>query len=90
MKHIDLQRRFYEQSKAGTEDSDTLAIFGESKFGGALGWPELLKRNRVVILAEAGSGKTFEMQEQANRLYADGQDAFFAPLEALDREGLDA
>lgn len=90
MNYIDLQRRFYEQPKAGIEDPDTLAIFGESKFSGALGWPELLKRNRVVILAEAGSGKTFEMREQANRLYADGKNAFFAPLEALHREGLDA
>lgn len=90
MNYIDLQRRFYEQSKAGTEGPDALAILGDSEFGGVLGWPDLLKRNRVVLLAEGGSGKTFEMREQANRLFADGKNAFFAPLESLDREGLDA
>ena len=52
------------------------------------GWPELLKQPRVVILAEAGSGKTREMREQAKRLAAQGKFAFFVALESLDREAL--
>ena len=38
---------------------------------------------RVILLAEAGAGKTVEMQQQANRLAGEGRFAFFIPLESL-------
>ena len=52
------------------------------------GWPELLKHARVLVLAEAGSGKTIEMKEQTKRLVGEGKFAFFIALELLDREPL--
>jgi len=33
-----------------------------------VGWPAILKKPRVVILAEAGAGKSTEMKAQADRL----------------------
>ena len=46
---------------------------GDSKYG------------RVILLAEAGAGKTKEMEVQVKRLVEEAQFAFFLPLESLDR-----
>ncbi|GAA0623977.1 hypothetical protein GCM10009422_20300 [Brevundimonas kwangchunensis] len=85
---IELARRFRDLTDKEREDPVNLAFWGfhESKLGS--GWDELLKSERVVILAEAGSGKTREMQTQTQRLLAEGKAAFFIPVEALDREGV--
>ena len=40
---------------------------------GAKSWDDLLKRRRVVILAEAGSGKSEELKGQALRLAVDNK-----------------
>lgn len=76
-RYIDLQRRFRD---AADEDP------GEPGFGEGIGWPELLESDRVVLLAEAGSGKTMEMRAQKRRLVEEGKAAFFAPVEELDQE----
>ena len=52
-------------------------------------WEKLLQSQRVVILAEAGAGKTKEMEAQTARLRAAGEAAFFVPIEELDKLGLD-
>ena len=83
---IDLQRRFHELSDSDLEDTESLLIWSGSGYGPDIGWSELLQYARVILLAEAGSGKTAEMQEQANRLAGEGRFAFFVPLESLDRE----
>jgi hypothetical protein len=62
---IDLQRRFRDLIKAELEDPALLASMNDREFGSPPGWPELLKHERVLLLAEAGSGKTIEMREQA-------------------------
>ena len=83
---IDLQRRFHELSDSDLEDTESLLIWSGSGYGPDIGWSELLQYARVILLAEAGAGKTAEMQEQANRLAREGRFAFFVPLESLDRE----
>ena len=85
---IDLQRRFHDLTTAELEDPELLASLNDWEFGSPVGWPELLKHGRVLLLAEAGSGKTIEMLEQAKRLVAEGKFAFFVALESLDREPL--
>lgn len=47
------------------------------------GWPELLASPRVVIVSEAGAGKTYECQSQARRLWELGEAAFFLDLAQL-------
>ena len=83
---VDLQRRFHELSDSDLEDTESLLIWSGSGYGPDIGWPELLESARVILLAEAGAGKTAEMQQQANRLAGEGRFAFFVPLESLDRE----
>ena len=57
-------------------------------FGPSIGWSELLQYARVVLLAEAGAGKTIEMREQVNCLVGRDRLAFFVPLESLDQNSL--
>lgn len=83
---VDLQRRFREFTDSELEDVDVLVTWSGSEYGPDIGWSELLEFARVILLAEAGAGKTAEMQQQANRLAGEGRFAFFVPLESLDRE----
>ena len=85
--YVDLDRRFRDLTNEEPEDAD-LALHDTwfvDEFGWAelMSWAELLKCRRVVLLAEAGSGKTTEMREQARRL--EDKFAFFLPLERLGR-----
>ncbi|MER9262649.1 hypothetical protein [Mesorhizobium sp. M0619] len=44
-------------------------------------WPDLLKEPRVIMLAEAGSGKTEEIRHVCRRQRQDGKQAFFLRIE---------
>ena len=56
----------------------------------SLSWSDLLKKRVVVILGEAGTGKTFEFERQAARLQQDNKAAFFLALNELtSREAVD-
>ncbi len=54
------------------------------------GWPDLLAKRRVVILAEAGSGKTEELTAQACLQTAAGKFAFYATVQDVGRDGLES
>lgn len=85
---IELNRRFVEYRDEQTSDPDVIARFGRNE--GTLSWDDLLSRRRAVILAEAGSGKTTEMQAQARQQANRGRLAFYARLEDVGRSGLEA
>lgn len=51
-------------------------------------WADLLQSRRVLIISEAGAGKTHECRMQAKRLWAAGEPAFFVELAALATEDL--
>jgi hypothetical protein len=89
MDFVDLHRDF---APIGKEE-EPLLLAGRDwgrRMAGWLGWPELLKRRRVVLLAEASCGKTEEFRYQQRRLAAEGKAAFFVPVEDLADHGLDA
>lgn len=50
---------------------------------GALTWSELFKSMRILIIAEAGAGKTYECRQQQQTLFAAGEPAFFLDLATL-------
>lgn len=86
---ISLDRQFYEWR--GDED-----VLAHSRYrvaaglsDGMLRWPELLAKHRVVILAEAGSGKTEELTEQARLQTSAGKFAFYATVQDVGRDGLE-
>ena len=91
MEYIELSRTFRDEPQdTGFEDGVQPPLSGRNKFGRDLDWTQPLNFDRVVLLAEAGSGKTKEMQEQVRILNQQGRFAFFLPLEALDREPVGA
>ncbi|MCW8816001.1 MAG: hypothetical protein OQK59_08470 [Chlorobium sp.] len=47
------------------------------------GWQDLLKSKRILIISEAGAGKTHECREQQKALWGKGEPAFFLELSEL-------
>jgi len=50
---------------------------------GKLFWPDLLSHHRVILLSEAGSGKTEEIRNVARQLRGEGKPAFFLRIEHI-------
>ncbi|MCY4486472.1 MAG: hypothetical protein OXF11_05070 [Deltaproteobacteria bacterium] len=86
MEFVELERRFRRLTDAELEDAERFTYWDPQGLGSRIGWPELLAHDRIVLLAEAGAGKTDEMKERAKRLVKEGRFAFFLRLEFLDEE----
>lgn len=87
MAFVALDRRFVVWTDK--EEAAPPRLFRQEFFEQGKTWEQLRAIRRVVVLAEAGSGKTEEMREQARNLTAQGQFAFFAALEDVATSGLD-
>jgi len=84
---IELNRTFYQLSSDYTQSAETDDIDVREalrlRIGNAFGWDELLKEYRVILLAEAGSGKTMEISQTALKLRSEGKSSFFIRLEHI-------
>lgn len=85
MKSLDapLERTFIDlpaDHDVGAGDIEFLRGLGSYR---DLTWEQLLEADRVLILSEAGMGKTHECKLQQRRLFDDGQPAFFLELASL-------
>ena len=88
-KFIDLDRRFREPTDEELGDVGRFGFLNSYDFQpGVFGWSKLRTYSRVILLAEAGSGKTEEMKQQKEKFVEQDKFAFFVPLESLDRERL--
>jgi hypothetical protein len=84
---IELDRQFVEcREQEDQSDPNLFAAFGDAT--GTLSWADILARRRVVVLAEAGSGKTTEMKARAQQQAAAGNAAFYATIEDVSRTGV--
>jgi hypothetical protein len=73
---------------AGEETPGSPAFRHEARPGrAALTWSQLHGHRRVVLLAEAASGKTTEFRTQAEALRSQGKAAFFLDLATLAERG---
>jgi hypothetical protein len=52
------------------------------------GWSELLKSRRILIVSEAGAGKTYECRTQRDRAWEAGEASFYIDLAALKENNL--
>lgn len=86
MHFVDLNRDFVPVPKDQPANPDVGRAWGR-RIGGWLDWTALAARRRVILLAEAGSGKTEEFRHQRDRLQADGKAAFFLRIEDLVDHG---
>jgi hypothetical protein len=83
---IALDRQFEEWSEEAPSDPEVRTLYRFSDR--ALTWANLLKKARVVILAEAGSGKTEELKNICARQSQAGEFAFYATVQDTARHGL--
>nr|WP_313391377.1 hypothetical protein [Brevundimonas diminuta] len=74
---IELERTFHGLAP-GDDDSE---IVPGRRIGRSFTWSELLTEHRVVVLSEAGSGKTEEFRNVAKITREEGKAAFFLRLE---------
>jgi len=89
IEYVELNRTFFDYSSRGDEsDPDTLRMIADVT-GKKTDWEALLQSPHIVVLGEAGSGKTREFQERAQRLSESGEYAFFCRIEDLADEGLE-
>ena len=51
-------------------------------------WDDLLRSKRMLLVSEAGAGKTYECQAQKKRLFDEDQPAFFVELAAMATDEL--
>lgn len=86
--YVELHRTFRDVIKDNTfpnEDdvAESYAAYGKVLKDYALTWGDLLQRDAVVVLGEAGSGKSYEFRHQAEQLEREGKAAFFIELDRL-------
>lgn len=86
---IDLDRTFSKILIDG-DVSDDADLSGRRSRSGELHWPDLLSQHRVVLLSEAGSGKTAEIRNVTCQLRSEGKSAFFLRIENVMSELEDA
>jgi hypothetical protein len=79
---VDLERSYHEISSYARE-SDDVDVSQAFWIGPSITWADLKKERRVVLLAEAGAGKTEEIRHAAHQWRAGGEHAFFLRLEHL-------
>ncbi len=81
-KFVTLDRTFHDLPKQVNESDDTdfSQWFATDR---RIRWPDLIQEYRVIILSEAGSGKTTEIRHSACMLRNEGNSAFFLRLEHI-------
>lgn len=89
MRFVELNRYFVPIAK-DVEPHLEFLRFWERKAPGWLDWSELRGHRRVVLLAEASSGKSAEFRNQAEKLSAGGHTAFYLRIEELADQGFEA
>lgn len=80
-----LERRFFDLTETAGRDTEFSWAFDRY---GSMDWNELLDSPRVLVVAEAGTGKTFECKAQQRRLWDEGKPAFWIELASLKRNEL--
>ncbi|MDP3282667.1 MAG: hypothetical protein U1D41_07360 [Nitrosomonas sp.] len=79
---IELHRTFHDLLKQPNESDDT--DFSQwISTNRRLHWPDLIHEHRIIILSEAGSGKTTEIRNITRSLRNEGKPAFFLRLEHI-------
>jgi hypothetical protein len=78
-----IQRSFRDLSDAEVADIERASLLARAGWSGSFGWDELLRSQRILIVSEAGAGKTYECRSQQERLWNAGEPAFFLDLATL-------
>ncbi|ASI95096.1 NACHT domain-containing protein [Vibrio rotiferianus] len=83
-----IERTFNDIPDGKVNDADQQSFLVSLGWSRGYTWDDLLHSKRVLIISEAGAGKTYECRKQAERLWAAGEPAFFVELASLATEDL--
>ncbi|MBC3808920.1 ATP-binding protein [Undibacterium seohonense] len=83
-----IQRNFCDISEEINSHIEYAQIQKQMGIAGKLNWQKLLESRRILIVSEAGSGKTYECKQIQQQLWENGQPAFFLELAELAKIGV--
>lgn len=83
-----MERAFGKLRKSDRSSDDFTNDWSQSFRADGISWTELLKFPRILLVSEAGAGKSYECEQQASSLFNLGEAAFFLPLERLAAGGV--
>jgi hypothetical protein len=78
-----IERTFNDISKENITKADSHNFLVGLGYSNGIGWGDLLNSKRVLIISEAGAGKTFECRTQCKALWDAGEPSFFLDLSIL-------
>lgn len=84
-----IQRIFCELSAKEIFDVEQMTTLVRMGLSGGFGWDKLLESQRVLIISEAGAGKTYECRAQQQALWNQGEPAFYLELAELTKDKLE-
>jgi len=82
-------RNFVKISEEDATDLETAFAYSQSGLSKSLDWIELLKSKRIIIVSEAGAGKTYECREEQKRLWELGEPSFYFELAELSTNNIE-
>lgn len=83
-----IQRTFGDISQEGFADIEQASVLVRMRWSGSIGWDKLLESQRILIISEAGAGKTYECRTQQQTLWSRGDPAFYLELAQLAANNL--
>jgi len=78
-----VERSFRNIPDGKLDEADQQSFLVGLGWSNAPGWAELLQSKRILIISEAGAGKTYECRTQCQRLWDAGEAAFVLELATL-------
>ncbi len=78
-----IKRTFQDIREGELSNADQQSFLVSLGWSSGTTWEDLLRSKRVLMISEAGAGKTYECRKQAQRLWDVGEPAFFVELAAL-------
>ena len=78
-----IERTFQSIPEGKLSEADQQSFLVNLGWSRGTTWEDLLRSRRVLMISEAGAGKTYECRGQAKRLWDAGEPAFFIEMAAL-------
>jgi len=88
--NFDIQRTFFDLPTDENSNIDQAEFLANFSREGRLTWHQLLESERILIVSEAGVGKSYECQRQQRQLWDEGESAFFVELAVLATDSLES
>lgn len=83
-----IARSFRELSDVDVTSMEQTSVLLKTGWSGSFGWPKLLESKRILIVSEAGTGKTHECRAIQSALWDRGEASFYFDLAQLSKTNL--